>query len=249
MQLYVIRVPLGTTAVSAVYALMERKSQQCYQELFQAILDYCDTADLPAPTPSTVLCDFELAVIRALRATLPPVAAIRGCFYHLTQATWRQIQELGLSVRYQHDDDLKLFCGKLDGLAFLPIADVPAGLNHLLQNTPDDAEGLVDYFSKTYVTGTFRHVQPAHGQVGVNLQLVPPRFLPELWNVHEATLNGAPRTNNQCEGWNNRFFHLLDYKHPSIWMLIEAIQMENRKVVTLIAQDLIGQPPRKRIRR
>ena len=249
MQLYVIRVPLGTTAVSAVYALMERKSQQCYQELFQTILDYCDTVDLPAPSPSTVLCDFELAVIRALRAVLPPVAAIQGCLYHLTQATWRQIQELGLSVRYQNDGDLKLFCGKLDGLAFLPIADVPAGMNHLLQNTHDGAEGLVDYFNKTNVTGTFRHVQPAHGQVGVNLQQVPPRFPPELWNVHEATVNGAPRTNNQCEEWNNRFFHLVGYKHPSIWTLIEAIQMENQTVVTLIAQDLIGQPPRKRIRR
>ena len=110
-------------------------------------------------------------------------------------------------------------------------------------------EGFADYFSKTYVTGTFRHVQPAHGEVGVNLQRVPPRFPPELWNVHEATLNGAPRTNNQCEGWNNIYFHLVGYKHPSIWTLVEAIQMENRKVVMLIAQDLIGQPPRKRIRR
>ena len=31
----------------------------------------------------------------------------------------------------------------------------------------------------------------------------PPCFPPELWNVHEATVNGAPRTNNQCEGWNS----------------------------------------------
>ncbi len=81
------------------------------------------------------------------------------------------------------------------------------------------------------------------------MQRVPTRFPPELWNVHEATVNGALRTNNQCELWNNRFFHLVGYKHPSIWTLIEAIQMENQKVVTLIAQDLIGQPPRKRIRR
>ena len=57
------------------------------------------------------------------------------------------------------------------------------GMNHLLQNMPDGAEGLVDYFSKTYVTGTFRPVQPAQGQVGVTLQLVPPRFPPELWIV------------------------------------------------------------------
>ena len=93
-----------------------------------------------------------------------------------------------------------------------------------------------------------RHVASAHGQVGVNLQRVPPCFPPELWNVHEATVSGAPLTNNQCDGWNNRFSHLVGYKHPSIWMLVEAIQMENQKVMTLIAQDLIGQPPRKRIR-
>ena len=63
----------------------------------------------------------------------------------------------------------------------------------------------------------------------LNLQQVPPCFPPELWNVHEATVNGAPPTNNSCEGWNNRFFTF--------------------SLVTIIAQDLIGQPPRKRIRR
>ena len=98
-----------------------------------------------------------------------------------------------------------------------------------------------------HVTGTFGHVQPAHGQVGVgiNLQRVLPRFPHELWNVglNEATVNGAPPTNNQCEGWNNRcVLPLVGYKHPSIWTLIETIQMENREVVTLIAQDLIGEP-------
>ena len=111
------------------------------------------------------------------------------------------MQELGLSVRYQHDDDLKLFCGKLDGLAFLSIAEVLAGLNHLLQNTPDDAEGLVDYFSKTYVTGTFRHVQQARGQVGVNLQRVPPRFPPELWTFTKRLSTGhLGRTTSARDG-------------------------------------------------
>ena len=203
--------------------------------------------------PSTISIDCAMRLRagghQSTESCTSPCCGYPGMLLPPNPTTWRQIQELGLSVRYQNDGDLKLFCGKLDGLVFLPIADVPAGMNYLLQNTPDGAEGLVDYFSKTYVTGTFRHVQPAHGQVEVNLQQVPPRFPPELWNVHEATVNGAPRTNNQCEGWNNRFFHLVGYKHPSIWTLIEAIQMENQTVVTLIAQDLIGQPPRKRIRR
>ena len=45
MQLYVIRVPLGETAVSNVYALLEWKTQEMYKELLQAIMDkrylYC----------------------------------------------------------------------------------------------------------------------------------------------------------------------------------------------------------------
>ena len=249
MQLYVIRVPLGTTAVTTVYALLERKSQQCYQDLFQAVVDYCETLELPVPTPATVLCDFEMAVIRALMAVLPLGVRIQGCFYHLTQATWRKIQELGLSPRYTADDDFKLFCGKLDGLAFLPINDVHDGMDSLMQHTPDGAQELVDYFNKTYVTGTYRRVQPLHGQVGINLQHMPPRFPPELWNVHDATINGEPRTNNQCEGWNNRFFLLVGYNHPPIWTLIDAIKKEDCTVTTLIAQDLIGQPPQKRVRR
>ena len=182
-------------------------------------------------------------------AVLPLGVRIQGCIYHLTQATWRKIQELGLSPRYTADDDFKLFCRKLDGLSFLPIDDVHDGMDSLMQHTPDGAQELVDYFKKTYVTGTYLRVQPLHGQVGINLQRMPPRFPPELWNVHDATIKGEPRTNNYCEGWNNRFFHLVGYNHSPIWTLIDAIKKEDCTVTTLIAQDLIGQPPQKRVRR
>ena len=56
------------------------------------------------------------------------------------------------------------------------------------------------------------------------------------------------RTNNQWEGWNNRFFHLVGYNHPPIWTLIYAIKKEDCTVTTLIAQDLIRQPPQKCVR-
>ena len=45
---------------------------------------------------------------------------IQGCFYHLTQSTWRRVQQEGLSVRYKEEDEIKQFCRMLDGLAFLP---------------------------------------------------------------------------------------------------------------------------------
>lgn len=252
LQLYVIRVPLGSTTVGIAYALLQRKTQDTYEELLRALLDKCSSMEL-YPDPRTIMVDFEQAVISAIGATLDNDVQVRGCFYHLTQATWRKIQELGLVPQYRDDEDFKLFCGQLDALAFLPTEDIPEGIMYLRGNTPPDAEPLVDYFDQTYVTGTYRRAGvPRDGPYGaaiVRMRRVPPRYPPALWNVHQATLDDEPRTNNQCEGWNNRFTHLVGYQHPSVWTMIDALKKEDAVACTHIAKDLNGQPPKKRVRR
>ena len=252
LQLYVIRVPLGSTTVGIAYALLQRKTQDTYEELLRALLDKCSSMEL-YPDPRTIMVDFEQAVISAIGATLDNDVQVRGCFYHLTQATWRKIQELELVPQYRDDEDFKLFCGQLDALAFLPTEDIPEGIMYLRGNTPPDAEPLVDYFDQTYVTGTYRRAGvPRDGPYGaaiVRMRRVPPRYPPALWNVHQATLDDEPRTNNQCEGWNNRFTHLVGYQHPSVWTMIDALKKEDAVACTHIAKDLNGQPPKKRVRR
>jgi len=52
----------------------------------------------------------------------------------------------------------------VDGLAFLPVADVAAGMRHLQQCVPagdanDRLMALLTYFDVTYVSGTARRVQ------------------------------------------------------------------------------------------
>ncbi|KAH3692379.1 hypothetical protein DPMN_194829 [Dreissena polymorpha] len=47
---------------------------------------------------------------------------------------------------------------------------------------------------------------------------MPPRFTPDVWNVHEATNHGKARTNNACKNWNNDFKHLVGHANPSLWM-------------------------------
>ena len=146
--------------------------------------------------------------------------------------------------QYRDDEDFKLFCGQIDALAFLPIDDIPEGIMYIRHNTAHAAEDLVDYFDQTYVTGTFRRAGvPQEGLNGVaivHMRRVPPRYPPALWNVHQATLDGEPRTNNQCEGWNNRCTHLVDYQHPSVWTLIDALKKEDAVVSTHIAKNLNG---------
>lgn len=107
-QLYVIRAPLGASAVSCVYALLSGKTQRIYEILLKAVVDKCDAISYSVD-PTTVICDFEEAVINAITAVLGSHVNVQGCFYHLTQSTWRKIQELGLTTVYKDDDNVKHF--------------------------------------------------------------------------------------------------------------------------------------------
>ena len=254
-QIYVIRVPFGRTAVTVVYALLPTKTRATYEALFQTVLDECTNMNLDINI-SNVVTDFEDGVLRAVTAVFGRHVNSTGCFYHLCQSTWRKIQELGLAEFYVAEQEFRLFCGMLDGLAFLPLRDIPAGMQFLQtvmpQDPPEVAE-LVDYFDRTYVTGTYRQVeQQAAGGNGIGrlrMRHFPPLFPPAVWNVHDSTLNNNPRTNNICEGWNNMFHNLVGHYHPSVWRTIEWFAREASTVTTLMRQEAVGHQPHKRVMR
>ncbi|KAG7166705.1 hypothetical protein Hamer_G010341 [Homarus americanus] len=165
------------------------------------------------------ITDFEQAALNAISNKLGPHANAKTCFYHLTQSTWRKIKSLGLSNRYKEDDDIKHFCGMLDGLAFLPVDRVSNGMDYIKDNTPNGLEDLVDYFDATYVTGKYRRIDQTRqypGPVTMRVRRIPPLFPPEKWNVNLATINNKDRTNNFCESWNRGFQQLVGYSHPTI---------------------------------
>ena len=103
-------------------------------------------------------------------------------------------------------------------------------------------------------TSTLRCLSRMHRQVNapgniIRIRRAPPQFPPASWNVHQITLEGNRRTNNVCEGWNNKYSHLVGHQHPSIWKSIRVMQGEQEAVQTLVMQHMTGQPPRKRVRR
>lgn len=160
-----IDAPLADTFIRCVYALLYDKSQLSYQELLTAVLNRCTALGFQ-PDPITVIKDYELAAISAVKTVFGHHVNCHGCFYHLTQNTWRKIQALGLVTTHRSDERAKLFCGMLDGLAFFPIADVPAGMAYLKENVPDAFEPLLRYFDGKYVSGMFRSVQGPPGPNG-----------------------------------------------------------------------------------
>ena len=148
---------------------------------------------------------------------------------------------------YREDDDFRHFCGMLDGLAFLPTDRVQEGMQYPGTIVPDEADQLLAYFDATYVSGRHCQVQVPRGAIWI--RRTPPQFPPASWNVHRITLEGHPRTNTVCEGWNNKYRNLVGHQHPSIWKSIHTLQGEQNAVQTTVIQHLSGQPPCKRVRR
>ena len=71
-------------------------------------------------------------MIQAVNSIIGEHAEIQGCFYHLTPiymeegAKSRSDRNVGRTAK-----QFKHFCGMLDGLAFLPVGEVTAGMEFL----------------------------------------------------------------------------------------------------------------------
>jgi len=91
------------------------------------VLEQCCTQLGIQPDPAVVVTDFESAAMNAVKQVFGSQVETNGCFFHLTQATWRRIQSEGLTKLYKTNEDFRLFCGMLDGLAFLPVQEVKQG--------------------------------------------------------------------------------------------------------------------------
>ncbi|KAK3923874.1 RNA polymerase-associated protein RapA [Frankliniella fusca] len=80
------------------------------------------------PEPETLVSDFELSIINAVK-TVFPHSNIRLCFFHLGQSVYRKVQESGLQVAYANPDDREIKNGvhMLLSLAFVPVEDLEIG--------------------------------------------------------------------------------------------------------------------------
>ena len=78
----------------------------------------------------------------------------------------------------------------IDAPAFLPPDDVQDGMQLLRRIAPIVAEDLLNYFDSLQIVQRNGNNIDRH---------TPPPFPNEFWNVRQATVNGEPRTNNQCE--------------------------------------------------
>jgi len=95
---------MSDRAIACTYALLEHKRMDAYVELLQTLEQHWNQLGVQ-PDPTVVVTDFESAAMQAIKQVFGRDDDTHGCFFHLTQATWRRLQSEGLASAYKTDED------------------------------------------------------------------------------------------------------------------------------------------------
>ncbi|CAC5392939.1 unnamed protein product [Mytilus coruscus] len=98
-QMYTLHGCKNGNYVPLVYALLPGKSEECYTNMWNFILQLCEQRNLVLK-PQAIHVDFEQAMHNMILRMLPG-SKLDCCRFHLGQNWWRKIQDLGLSTEYR----------------------------------------------------------------------------------------------------------------------------------------------------
>ena len=175
-----------------VFSLLPNKNENTYSRLFEQLFQLVNNLGNGA---NDLLVDFERSAINAFQNRN---IEVQGCFYHLSANIWKHTQHLGLSQKYNQEEEFALHIRMLPALAFLQASDVIKGFEELVDTIrilyDDVADDLLQYFEDTYI-GRYRRNAPRH----------PPLFAINLWNIFNRTDDELQRANNSVEGWHRSF--------------------------------------------
>ncbi|XP_053400166.1 uncharacterized protein LOC123539956 [Mercenaria mercenaria] len=224
------------------YCLLTRKTRAIYTQMFLSLKDQAEKRGFSVCV-TRLRVDFEDACIKAFTDVFPE-ARVECCFFHLCQAHWRKIVDLGLRTQYIADEHLALSLRMFTALAFVPVEHVYHVFAELCETVPDAAHAIIPYMEETYVGG-YRSESSTKpdGSLVLKRQWREPTYPVGLWNVHERTLAGEPRTNNQHEGWHRRFKTIVDKHHPNIFLFIDKLRSEQSRTETQVEKLIGGQKP------
>ena len=209
-QLYSIHTTYRGHVVPVVYALLPDKLRETYHSMFDALKRKMAELDLTF-NPQFIISDFEASLIPTLRHHFPNCDH-HGCYFHHTQAIWRNVQRKGLQKDYEEDQFVRRSACSLMALAFLP-TDQIMGIFTTLQQQPvvegnNQLQALYQYYYDTWLTGPFP------------LEL--------------------PRTNNMVEGWHSRLNRYVRRLHPNLHQLVKELQKEQAMTQVTVQRARLG---------
>ncbi|CAF1182513.1 unnamed protein product [Rotaria sp. Silwood1] len=173
-QIYIIRAVLFDICLPCVFCLLTNKKSVTYRHIFTELKEMARERQ-KGFAPQLVMSDFETGVLPVIKSEFPS-AQHHACFFHFTQAIFRQIQHTGHQRDYLLNDDFRNLCRKLMALALMPRELITVGFKEV-QAAADQLDGIemdniLTYFENNWIDDT------------------------DLWNVYGCDT----RTNNSCEG-------------------------------------------------
>ncbi|XP_067950355.1 uncharacterized protein [Watersipora subatra] len=175
------------------------------------------------------MIDYENAIKNALHTVFPDTT-IQGCFYHLSQAIYRYVQNEGLQVQYQNDVDINMCIRSMAALAFVPVNDIKESIETFPDNIPEVAQPVVDYFEDAYIGQQQRRGRQE------------PRFPHTMWSIHERVVNSLPHTNNNVKRWHRHMQTNISAHHPNFWHFLIILRREQALNEVAITHMIAGEP-------
>ena len=226
-QMYTVHVQYLGQMIPVLFALLPCKTQEIYVRLFDIVTKLCHDRRLPFQ-PRSIMTDFEIGVLGAIRISFP-ATVVRGCFFHFSQAVWRKVQALGLSVAYRESAEVKTFVRRLAVLPLVPLQELDDVWLDLHGMAPDEVPGiteLCDYMVSTWVDD------------------VHALFRRELWNHFQTLQEEGLRTNNHLESFHSAFNRSFHTVHPNIFIFVDGLKKRQDETETTVASlDIGNQPP------
>lgn len=202
-QLFTIHGVKKRNYVPAAFCLLKNKEKTSYQAAFEHLIKKCKEENLLF-YPSSVVSDFEPAIIWAIEITWPCVIIIL-CRFHLTQNWYKKIQQLGLSTLYEDkDSEVGWWLRWCFGLPLLDASEVAIAFTEDLMNAGVENASFakfVDYLCETYVDE------------------VSATYPPTLWASQEI----VDRTTNICEAFHHHYNKLFNSSHPHVFAFTEVL--------------------------
>jgi hypothetical protein len=128
--------------VPLCFVLMSRRKKTDYRAVIQAVLSH-----LPSePAVRECVLDFERSMWSGLQATLPDVS-LHGCWFHWTQAIYRQVKKRGLQAAYCHQMPIRDYIRQLMALPHLPSGHIPEAFTQLKLRCPDTCPSLKKFWT------------------------------------------------------------------------------------------------------
>jgi hypothetical protein len=239
-QLYTMHFNFGS-GINPVglYCLLANKTGATYGRVLEELQRL-----IPYAGPRKILVDFERAAMTTFSMSYPN-ATVTGCYFHLCQSVIRKVNEIGLKVLYESDNDVRTYVRCLPALAFVPPEDVLEAFELLVDTMPNDVDHMdeiTSFFEHTYIRG---RRQRGRGEI-----YGPAIFTIELWNQHAAGADGIARTTNSVEGWHYGLQSLFQCHHPTMWSFMAGLKrdMQQQKTLFLHATTGVEHPSAKTFR-